>query len=232
VKKLFQGPIDKAKEIASTSWGQALASVPGKVLEGAVQKAEDFAKSLLNMGGSGGNVEQYSGIVLQVLAMLHQPASLLPNVLRRMNQESGGNVTAINKYDVNAQRGDPSRGLMQVIGSTFDAYAGPFKSLGIMNPLANIYAALNYALHTYGSIQAAMDKPGGYKNGGWLKPGQYGYNETSTPEAVFTQEQLAALLDTNKKRRDQPVQHIYIYTNEINPAKNAADLGWELSKRS
>lgn len=230
VKKMFQGPIDTVKQITNTKWGQALASIPGKVLDGAVHKAEDFAKSLLNLGGGGGNVDQYSPLVLQVLAMLGQPASLLPNVLRRMNQESGGQSTVINKYDINAQRGTPSMGLMQVIQPTFDAYAGPFKSLGIMNPLANIYAGLNYALHTYGSIQAAMDKPGGYANGGWLMPGKLGYNETSKPEAVFTQEQLAALLN-NKKSQQPIVQNIHVYTNEINPVKNAADLGWELSKR-
>lgn len=231
VRKMFQGPIDEAKKIANTQWGQALSSIPKKVFDGAVAKAEDFAKSLLNLGGSGGNVEQYSPLVLQVLSMLGQPASLLPNVLRRMNQESGGNVTSINKYDINAQHGTPSQGLMQVIQPTFDAYAGPFRSLGIMNPLANIYAGLNYALHRYGSIQAAMDKPGGYKNGGWLMPGKSGYNETSQPEAVFTQEQLGALLK-GRSNGQTIIQNVTVYTNEINPVKNAADLGWELGKRS
>jgi len=230
VKKMFQGPVDRVKEIANTSWGQALAQVPKKVFDGAVQKAEDFAKSLLGLGGGGGNVDQYAPLVLQVLAMLHQPASLLPNVLRRMNQESGGNPNAINMTDVNAKAGHPSIGLMQVIGPTFDAYAGPFKSLGVYNPLANIYAGLNYAIHAYGSLQTAMDKPGGYKNGGWLMPGKLGYNETSQPEAVFTQEQLAALL--KGRSGGQPtVQHITIYTNEINPVQQAAQLGWELGKR-
>lgn len=231
VKKMFQGPIDQVKQLGNSQFVQGLEAIPGKVLDGAVSKAEEFAKSLLNLGGSGGNVEQYSPLVLQVLAMLGQPASLLPNVLRRMNQESGGQATVVNKYDINAQRGTPSMGLMQVIQPTFDAYAGPFRSLGIMNPLANIYAGLNYALHTYGSIQAAMDKPGGYANGGWLMPGKLGYNETSKPEAVFTQEQLTALL-SNKKGGNVTHQTIVVYTNEINPAKNAADLGWELSRRS
>jgi SLT domain-containing protein len=161
--------------------------------------------------------------------MLGQPASLLPNVLRRMNQESGGAVTSINKYDINAQRGTPSMGLMQVIQPTFDAYAGPFRSLGIMNPLANIYAGLNYALHRYPSLQAAMDQPGGYANGGWLMPGKLGYNETNKPEAVFTQEQLSAMMGS--KSKVPTVQHIYVTTQEIDPVRHAADLGWELSRR-
>jgi len=230
VKKMFQGPIDQVKEIANTSWGQALGQIPKKVFDGAVHKAEDFAKSLLGLGGGGGNVDQYAPLVLQVLAMLHQPASLLPNVLRRMSQESGGNPNAINMTDINAKAGHPSIGLMQVIGPTFDAYAGPFQSLGVYNPLANIYAGLNYAIHAYGSLQTAMDKPGGYKNGGWLMPGKLGYNETSQPEAVFTQEQLAALL--KGRSNNQPVvQNITVYTNEINPVQQSAQLGWELGKR-
>ncbi|AEW94051.1 hypothetical protein SCATT_16800 [Streptantibioticus cattleyicolor NRRL 8057 = DSM 46488] len=36
---------------------------------------------------------------------------------------------------------------MQTIPPTFDAYAGPYRSLGITNPLASIYAGLNYAIH-------------------------------------------------------------------------------------
>jgi TP901 family phage tail tape measure protein len=228
VKKMFQGPIDQAQHIANNQWGKALASIPGKVLDGAVKKAEDFAASLFS--GGGGDVNSYTGLVAQVLAMLGQPASLIPSVLRRMNQESGGNPNAINLWDSNAQAGMPSQGLMQVIPPTFDAYAGPFRNLGITNPLANIYAGLNYALHSYGSISAAMDQPGGYANGGWLMPGKLGYNETSKPEAVFTQEQLSGLL-SNRSQGKTVVQHFYITTQEINPQKHAADLGWELARR-
>ena len=59
---------------------------------------------------------------------------------------------------------------MQTIGSTFAAYAGPFAGLGIYNPLANVYAGLNYALHRYGSL-SALNRAGGYDNGGWLHAG-------------------------------------------------------------
>ena len=67
---------------------------------------------------------------------------------------------------------------MQTIGSTFAAYAGPFAGLGIYNPLANVYAGLNYALHRYGSL-SALHHAGGYDNGGWLMPGYtMAYNGT------------------------------------------------------
>src|SRR6266498_4178083 len=130
-------------------------------------------------GGVGGGVTRWSGLVLRVLAMLGQAASWLPVVLARMRQESGGNPYAVNLTDINAQRGDPSRGLMQTIGSTFNAYAGPFRRLGIYNPLASIYAGLNYALHRYGSL-GALSQPGGYARGtggaapGWAWVGERG----------------------------------------------------------
>ncbi|MFI7678567.1 transglycosylase SLT domain-containing protein [Actinophytocola sp. NPDC049390] len=143
--------------------------------------------------GGGSGVQRWAPLVLQVLRMLGQSSGLLPNVLRRMNQESGGNPRAINLWDSNARKGTPSIGLMQTIGPTFAAYAGPFRSRGIYDPLANIYAGLNYAINRYGSLKYAMDKPGGYRNGGWLMPGQLAYNETRKPEAVFNERQLKAM---------------------------------------
>lgn len=156
-------------------------------------KIPQFAEALIGMGGGGAGVQQWAPLVVQVLAMLGQSASLLPNVLRRMDQESGGNPSAINLWDSNAQAGYPSQGLMQTIPGTFNAYAGPFVGRGILDPLANIYAGLNYAIHAYPSLQYAMDKPGGYRNGGVLPPGGLAYNETSQPEAVFNGAQLQAL---------------------------------------
>lgn len=37
------------------------------------------------------------------------------------------------------------------------------------------------------------EPPVGMKDGGWLEPGRFAYNETSKPEAVFTRDQLRAL---------------------------------------
>jgi SLT domain-containing protein len=67
------------------------------------------------------------------------------------------NPRAVNLSDINAQNGTPSVGLMQVIGPTFAANAGPFRNTGpflfgtSINPLANIYAALHYAIGRYGA---------------------------------------------------------------------------------
>jgi len=171
----------------------SIASLPGKALNALAGLGGKFAGLIGGGGGGvGGGVQRWASLVSYVLRLLGQSQAWLPAVLRRMQRESGGNPQAINRWDINALRGDPSRGLMQTIGSTFNAYAGVFRGRGIYDPLANIYAGLNYALARYGSL-AVMDRPGGYAQGGWLMPGQLAYNETRRPEAIFNEQQLQAL---------------------------------------
>lgn len=153
-----------------------------------------FAKAL-GFGGTSG-VSQWSGTVIQALAMLGLPSSLLGQVLYQMQTESGGNVNAINLTDINAQAGDPSRGLMQVIGSTFAAYHVPGTSGNIYDPLANIAAALNYAMHVYGPTLMrggmGIGSGHGYDTGGWLPPGtSIAYNLTGRPERILSHAELA-----------------------------------------
>ena len=96
---------------------------------------------------------------------------------------------------------------MQTIPPTFAAYAGPYASRGITDPLANIYAGCNYAINRYGSL-AGMNRPGGYADGGIipeLRPTLYdtggvlnpGYtlvaNKTGRPELVLNAQQTERL---------------------------------------
>ncbi|MFB4426237.1 transglycosylase SLT domain-containing protein [Streptomyces sp. QL37] len=70
------------------------------------------------------------------------------NIMR----ESGGDPEASNDWDVNAQNGTPSKGLLQVIQPTFDAYHVSGTPKDLTDPVANITAAANYAADKYGSI--------------------------------------------------------------------------------
>jgi TP901 family phage tail tape measure protein len=89
-----------------------------------------------------------------------------------ITRESGWNPMAQNNTDINAQNGDPSRGLAQTIMSTFLAYVpASLKSLGIFNPIANVAAAVRYILAVYGSISNVQQAnpnlpPMGYDSGG------------------------------------------------------------------
>ena len=68
-----------------------------------------------------------------------------------VKHESGANPHAFNGWDSNAAAGHPSKGIAQVIGPTFRAYA-----LGghhdIWNPVDNMIAAFRYAISRYGSM--------------------------------------------------------------------------------
>lgn len=148
-------------------------------------------------GGSSANgdwvgnpgVEQFRPLVEKLLKEKGHPLSLAGSVLRRMNQESGGNPNAINLWDSNAAAGIPSKGLMQTIDPTFQAHMDPGHG-DIWDPEDNLRASMNYAVATYGGLAAAYDRAGGYDNGGWLMPGTtLGINETDKPEPVFTNPQ-------------------------------------------
>lgn len=200
--------------IGGGQFGMMVGQLPVKAASALVDKAKSFASSLTDKwksksesgqyhGAVGGGVEQWRSLVIRVLKELGQAESWADTVLRRMNQESGGNPNAINNWDSNAKAGHPSQGLMQTIPGTFNAYAGPYRSLGIKNPLANIYAGVNYALHRYGSLSALNraggyafggivgDRPTLYDRGGILPPGRHLVaNETKQPELVLTREQV------------------------------------------
>jgi hypothetical protein len=201
--------------------GDFVTKVPLKVLDFAAEKIQNIIS-----GGNGDfdskngtndpmfGVQQWRSTVMAALARVGQSQSLVDVVLRRMNQESSGDAKAINLWDMNAKNGDPSRGLMQVIGATFKTFRDKGLPNDIYNPMSNIVASMNYALSRYGSLEKAYNRPGGYAdgglvtddggmagiadngtmmydNGGYLPPGLTTVlNLTGKPEPVFTADQF------------------------------------------
>jgi SLT domain-containing protein/phage-related protein len=193
-KDMLLGPLKNiTKSIGSSSWAKMAARLPRMAVDGLIKAVKSVGSDLLGFGGGGGNVDiggsgvkRWTGVVRQALGLVGQPLSLTNTTLRRMNQESGGNPRAVNKWDINWQRGYPSVGLMQVIRPTFQAHAGRFRKTGpfmygtSINPLANVYASMRYALSAYGSLSRAYNRPGGYAlgtdgaTGGWHWTGELG----------------------------------------------------------
>jgi tape measure domain-containing protein len=138
------------------------------------------------LGGGG-----MAGWIAQAIALTGVPISWAPALHRRAMFESGGNPRAVNLWDVNAQRGTPSMGLMQTIGPTFAAYKLDGLS-DIFNPVHNLVAAIRYILSRYGSIFAIDPPVRGYDRGGLLRPGQAGVNRSGRTERVLSPEQTAA----------------------------------------
>ncbi|MEK4827822.1 phage tail tape measure protein [Niallia sp. FSL W8-0951] len=123
------------------------------------------------MGSSSGStagVKQWAGIATQALMLTNQfSESNLDRLLYQMQTESGGNPKAINLWDINAKRGIPSKGLMQVIDPTFKAHAMPGYNKDIYDPLSNIIASIRYAVSRYGSLEKAY-RGVGYATGGLI----------------------------------------------------------------
>lgn len=89
-----------------------------------------------------------------------------------ITRESGWNSKAINRTDSNAKAGHPSQGLAQTIPGTFNAYVpASLRSRGILDPVANVAAAIRYIVARYGNITRVQQAnanlpPKGYAGGG------------------------------------------------------------------
>ncbi|MFB7992232.1 transglycosylase SLT domain-containing protein [Streptomyces sp. NPDC056002] len=117
------------------------------------QAAEPAAapKAASSVKTDGGNVDGWINEALKIMKAKGIPGSY-EGLHRNIMRESSGNPNAVNGYDVNAVNGTPSKGLLQVIQPTFDAYHVAGTSQSLTDPVANITAAANYAAHRYGSI--------------------------------------------------------------------------------
>jgi hypothetical protein len=187
-------------------------------------------KDLASAIGLGGGVSvpgHPSGTVqswfTKAIGLTKVPVSWLPDLETIGYYESGDNPNAINLTDTNAAAGDPSRGIMQTIMSTFLANHMPGTSMNIYDPVANIAAAIRYIKSRYGTVGnvpgivslAHGGKYVGYDSGGWLMPATMPVNSTGQPEAVLTPPQSDALIalarsaEATGGTEQRPIQFIY-----------------------
>lgn len=179
VKEIYDSPKAYAGRVYDNFMEDAKEAMPnleglfdfGKGSSVGIPNIPDLAKMIVEPG-AGKGAQRWAPVASQALAMLGLPPSALSTVLHRIGVESGGNPNIVNNWDSNAKMGTPSVGLMQVIGPTFKRWAGPFAGTGpflygtSVNPLANIYAGLNYASHRYGSKwQSVLSGNKGYAMG-------------------------------------------------------------------
>ena len=202
VKSVFGNPLDFLKSHSAKALSGLVHGVSG-FGKAAVSKVGSLAssgagwvKGLFGGGGGGGsapgNVQRWLPTVMEALSLTGQPLSLAQTMLRRLNQESGGNAHAINLWDSNAKMGTPSKGLMQVIDPTFQAYRLKSLSGDIYNPLANMVASIRYAVSRYGNLATAYNRSGGYDSGGVANGVGFMPKATLKPERVLSPSQSKA----------------------------------------
>ena len=181
-------------------FGGLIGGLPKAAFEKMTGAVSSFIRGKADASGAyfgdvGAGVEQWRGLVEDVLTAKGFSTDLADTVLRRMNQESGGNPRAINNWDSNAAAGIPSKGLMQVIDPTFAAH----KDAGfndIWDPEANLRASMNYAMAQYGSLPSAYNRAGGYHDGGLAPAGRGFMAKTALePEMVLNPAMTRAFID-------------------------------------
>lgn len=189
-----------AEKVGDTPVGGIVSKVAENTITGVgdwvTDKIAEFGDWAVETGkqvaGTAGVAARWGALATRALMMTGDMGPLVHgSMMRRMNQESGGNPRAINNWDSNARRGTPSKGLMQVIQPTFDAYRDSRAPNDIWDPLANMLASIHYTKARYSSLRAGWDRPGGYADGGlvkpflhdkggWHNPGALSVNQTST----------------------------------------------------
>ncbi|GFH35349.1 transglycosylase SLT domain-containing protein [Streptomyces pacificus] len=134
----------QAEAAAAQAAAQA-AAVKGRALEQAASRTA--ARTPVYADNLDGWIREALDIMKK-----HNIPGTYHGIYKNVMRESSGNPRAINNWDINAANGVPSKGLLQVIKPTFDAYHVPGTVKDQYDPVANIVAACNYAADRYGSI--------------------------------------------------------------------------------
>lgn len=132
---------------------------------------------------------EHKALIDQAVMLAGGPA---PNTLEQwesgletlVQRESSWNPGAVNNWDSNAAAGHPSKGLAQMIDSSFAAHMVPGHG-NIFNPLDNLASDVGYIKATYGGITNVQQanagmSPHGYATGtqnaqpGWALVGEKG----------------------------------------------------------
>ncbi|MFF8287279.1 transglycosylase SLT domain-containing protein [Streptomyces albus] len=135
--KVLSADSATAAEHVATQAAHAKAAKDGK--DG--KKAEDYPDNL-------------DGWIREAMSIMkkHGIPGSYDGIKRNIIRESGGDPNAVNDWDINAQKGIPSKGLLQVIQPTFDQYHVKGTPDKLTDPVANIVAACNYAADRYGTM--------------------------------------------------------------------------------
>ncbi|WP_140398424.1 phage tail tape measure protein [Brachybacterium massiliense] len=202
---------DKVREgVGDNAFGDLLFELPKKIIGGAKDWVTDKITALGDWASdtvdTAGGFARWSPVATQALVREGQYGPRrFSALMRRMNQESGYDPRAINNWDSNAKAGTPSKGLMQVIQPTFDAYRDRSLSSDIYDPLSNIVASIRYTLARYGDLERGWNRPGGYAlggivnggiydTGGVLDSGEFAMNLSGRPEVVLNPSESRAYM--------------------------------------
>ncbi|MBO8193553.1 transglycosylase SLT domain-containing protein [Streptomyces oryzae] len=142
-----------ATALAGTAHATEHPAKPAAKPAAKVEMAAHAKKADEKKGGSK-YADNLDGWIREARAIMkkHDIPGSYDGIKRNIIRESGGDPNAVNNWDINAQKGIPSKGLLQVIQPTFDQYHVKGTPDKLTDPVANIVAACNYAADRYGTM--------------------------------------------------------------------------------
>ncbi|UNZ18675.1 transglycosylase SLT domain-containing protein [Streptomyces sp. 891-h] len=143
------------KHEAKPAIASAASTAQHLTAQAAHAKAEQaHAKADSKQAGGEEYADNLDGWIREARAIMkkHGIPGSYDGIKRNIIRESAGDPGAVNDWDINAQKGTPSKGLLQVIQPTFDRYHVEGTPDKLTDPVANIVAACNYAADRYGSM--------------------------------------------------------------------------------
>lgn len=173
-------------------------------------------KGRLSIGGgdatSGSGATYASRVIRQAQSILggrYKGKWIHDQMMRVAKRESNYQSNAVNNWDINAQRGDPSRGLFQIIGSTFRANAKRGYT-NYNNPVHQGISAMQYIVRRYGwgGFKRAGDYA--YATGGKVFDGWYNLGEDGHPEWI---------IPTDPARRNDAMKILHYAAAEVRGKK-------------
>ncbi|MBV5158260.1 tape measure protein [Staphylococcus epidermidis] len=165
------------------------------------------------VGGSGSaNARRAIQRAQSILGGRYKSSYITEQMMRVAKRESNFQADAVNNWDINARMGDPSKGMFQMIGSSFRAYAKPGHG-NILNPTDEAISAMRYIVGKWvpimGSWRSAFKRAGdyAYATGGLINTaGLYNLAEDGYPEIV---------IPTNPSRQSDAMKLLAIASQRI-----------------
>ncbi|MFO8271045.1 phage tail tape measure protein [Staphylococcus aureus] len=175
-------------------------------------------KGRLSIGGGGvtsGSGATYASRVIRqaqnILGGRYKSKWIHDQMMRVAKRESNYQANAVNNWDINARRGDPSKGLFQIIGSTFRANAKSGYT-NFNNPVHQGISAMQYIVRRYGWYGFKRAGDYAYATGGKVYNGLYHLGEEGYPEWI---------IPTDPSRANEAHKLLALAANDIdNRSKN------------
>lgn len=187
VNELIAQYIPQVPDVGSGVMANMSEAVAGQARAGVVSLIQSAASRFTT--DVSGDIDEWISKGIQAGGVFTDDSATHEAIKSRAMQESGGDPNAINDWDSNALAGTPSKGLMQIIEPTWEAWRayagadmGDFAS-NWSNPIKSVAVATRYMKGEYGGPVGATGV--GYANGGIALQPHMGLVGEAGPEMMI-----------------------------------------------